>query len=826
MEPAASRFTQRYKAAASRGLEALRVKQARSRTRSQKENRDRRLRKSRRLDAPPLGPQKGEAEDAGPPKSFQRAAPQTMQRLEMLQRYKEEKLLRKLKAERENPKQVFKVGIYRPDVVPFQSQSTVKPKVKVGPVKSSTISTRGSTMATGTRSQHQTIQTAGAKVPAAKEKRDVQAASVKLPQTRGRAEPKIAPKSLKPVQVSQPQTAINKVRKAGKSEEKSNSKPVVADEPESVPCEEQEMEVTGEKDQPASREEPIPPTASDDGHQMLPVLRSGRVGKRVSFAPENYVFAPVAGLPEFKFPPLSPRSVNNFFTPCSWSPIEHKLNTNVSSATKNSLTRTRRSKFAPEIESESLPEAKNEDAVNAVIEDVPVPNKPQDSSASSVANINGPVAYFRGIVVSETENLTGLCQLWEGWANSSEVPDGVKDLVRTAVGQARLLMSERFKQFTGLVDNCEFKTSEKEVTCTDLEGFWDMVYFQIEDVNKKFERLKKLQENNWQEQNVLPSLPKKVVKKKVTVPKPAEGLVIKANAAKSRLAALKASMKAKLKQEVAGSGSKDTQKDDVIVFDAGFFRVESPAKIFAASPSTSVINLASRQQLKEQCIPTRVVCNAAPTPPVPCIDKSPNQQASEVLPETELPLTKTEESTAQEAVTSGKSAEEVNASLDFSKYLQSRSCDRDVPEVLQPPFHDGCEAKPFCTENNSAHVVGMSEMSPSPLDCEDVEMRSPVSERSSPTSAHSIPTGEVLQLSSSLGLSASFTSAKQGTPSFNSLNNLLTAGTALHSVQSAGNCMSPFETMAAGEDRRVLPLQVALQDLISFSPSEHHNDDD
>jgi len=40
-------------------------------------------------------------------------------------------------------------------------------------------------------------------------------------------------------------------------------------------------------------------------------------------------------------------------------------------------------------------------------------------------------------------------------------------------------MSERFKQFIGLVDNCEFKTGEKEVTCTDLEGFWDMVYFQV-----------------------------------------------------------------------------------------------------------------------------------------------------------------------------------------------------------------------------------------------------------------------------------------------------------------------------------------------------------
>ena len=40
-------------------------------------------------------------------------------------------------------------------------------------------------------------------------------------------------------------------------------------------------------------------------------------------------------------------------------------------------------------------------------------------------------------------------------------------------------MDQRFKQFSGLVDNCEFSTGEKETTCTDLQGFWDMVYFQV-----------------------------------------------------------------------------------------------------------------------------------------------------------------------------------------------------------------------------------------------------------------------------------------------------------------------------------------------------------
>jgi len=40
-------------------------------------------------------------------------------------------------------------------------------------------------------------------------------------------------------------------------------------------------------------------------------------------------------------------------------------------------------------------------------------------------------------------------------------------------------MAERFKQFAGLVENCEYGTGEKEITTGDLQGFWDMVFFQV-----------------------------------------------------------------------------------------------------------------------------------------------------------------------------------------------------------------------------------------------------------------------------------------------------------------------------------------------------------
>ena len=51
--------------------------------------------------------------------------------------------------------------------------------------------------------------------------------------------------------------------------------------------------------------------------------------------------------------------------------------------------------------------------------------------------------------------------------------------LRCVIGQGRLVMAERFNQFSGLVDNCEFKQGEKETTCMDLKGFWEMIYYQV-----------------------------------------------------------------------------------------------------------------------------------------------------------------------------------------------------------------------------------------------------------------------------------------------------------------------------------------------------------
>ena len=105
------------------------------------------------------------------------------------------------------------------------------------------------------------------------------------------------------------------------------------------------------------------------------------------------------------------------------------------------------------------------------------------------------VARFRELLKSETERLTSVCEAWEAKVASSKKkasdPEAVEGHILSAVGKARLLMNKkgRFEQFSGLIDNCEFKKGEKETTVMDLQGFWDMIYFQVEDVDRLFGEL-------------------------------------------------------------------------------------------------------------------------------------------------------------------------------------------------------------------------------------------------------------------------------------------------------------------------------------------------
>lgn len=105
--------------------------------------------------------------------------------------------------------------------------------------------------------------------------------------------------------------------------------------------------------------------------------------------------------------------------------------------------------------------------------------------AGSLINtpVNREALHFRSLMASEGSRLNDLCSNWEELMDNGDVPEEERGSVLTVIGQAHLLQRERFNQFAGLVNQFENKTAEKEITPTDLEGFWEMIYLQVMIVN-------------------------------------------------------------------------------------------------------------------------------------------------------------------------------------------------------------------------------------------------------------------------------------------------------------------------------------------------------
>merc|ERR1719318_2106803 len=203
--------------------------------------------------------------------------------------------------------------------------------------------------------------------------------------------------------------------------------------------------------------------------------------------------------------------------------------------------------------------------------------------------------------------MTELCDDWKEKLekNREIISDVTEGEIRCVVGQGRLIMAERFSQFSGLVDNCEFQQGEKETTCMDLRGFWEMIYFQVEDVDKKFAKLEKVEKNGWvdevAEQEVAPS---KVLVKGLSRKR---GAVVAKKVASAGLKALIASKRRKAAELVENHGGEDAAKEvntvNIVIdnacedstsltspektFDGGFFSVKSPARQVPRSPRAS-----------------------------------------------------------------------------------------------------------------------------------------------------------------------------------------------------------------------------------------------
>ncbi|XP_025955791.2 disks large-associated protein 5 isoform X1 [Dromaius novaehollandiae] len=639
---ATSQFASRYKKDLS--TETLRTKVARRKSVLQKENRHKLFEKSRQFGLADVNIQLSKdrgisqlnetsemcSQENSSVKQKQptnAAMKRNIERKEMLQRYKEEKELRKLKEQREKAKKgVFKVGLYRPTAPGFlslvpQDPVTIKPKEKAAPAFSGRITRSKAknqaekTMTSSAASKHSTVCANGLSAcptqggrkqmgtdKAAEKEKVLQsavqaAANVRITRAAASAARQMLKTTAATATGNQPQRKTANVGKQKKA--------VKPDIMEVLPFKH-------EVDQNAQLDPAMEDSVADSKHSASVELQQeqtsvekknvslannsspGRPRTR-SFAPQNFVFQPLNGLATYRVTPMTPSRANAFLTPGAfWDFSETSVNT----AEKSREIKAQEPDFKSQVvlAGKSIQEQQITTGLKAekaceLDENSSIQRSNETISVSTDTTALGTksdvlreqehdVPYFRNILQSETERLMSHCLQWDGKLEL-DIPEDAKDLIRTTIGQTRLLIAERFKQFEGLVDNCEFKRGEKETTCTDLDGFWDMVNFQIEDVNKKFDNLKKLQDNEWQPLDI----PSKGIIKKKTVPngvsKPKLGAAGR-TAARNRLAAIKAAMRDKMKHEGAADCTHQEKPPEIekVVFEGGFFRVESPVKSF------------------------------------------------------------------------------------------------------------------------------------------------------------------------------------------------------------------------------------------------------
>ncbi|ETE64771.1 Disks large-associated protein 3, partial [Ophiophagus hannah] len=137
-----------------------------------------------------------------------------------------------------------------------------------------------------------------------------------------------------------------------------------------------------------------------------------------------------------------------------------------------------------------------------------------DSGRASPCHRDGE--WFIKLLQAEVEKMEGWCQQMELEAEDYDLPEEILEKIRSAVGSAQLLMSQKVQQFYRLCQQNMDPSAFPMPTFQDLAGFWDLLQLSIEDVSMKFAELQQLKSNGWkpieakqEEKKVPPPIPKK-----------------------------------------------------------------------------------------------------------------------------------------------------------------------------------------------------------------------------------------------------------------------------------------------------------------------------
>ncbi|KTG42554.1 hypothetical protein cypCar_00006372 [Cyprinus carpio] len=105
--------------------------------------------------------------------------------------------------------------------------------------------------------------------------------------------------------------------------------------------------------------------------------------------------------------------------------------------------------------------------------------------------------WFLKLLQAEVKRMEGWCKQMEQDERENELPEDILGKIRSAVGSAQLLMSQKFQQFRELCEENLNPNAHPRPVSQDLAGFWDMLQLSIENISLKFDELHQLKANNW-----------------------------------------------------------------------------------------------------------------------------------------------------------------------------------------------------------------------------------------------------------------------------------------------------------------------------------------
>uniref|UniRef100_A0A8C6SRT4 Discs, large (Drosophila) homolog-associated protein 2b n=1 Tax=Neogobius melanostomus TaxID=47308 RepID=A0A8C6SRT4_9GOBI len=115
-----------------------------------------------------------------------------------------------------------------------------------------------------------------------------------------------------------------------------------------------------------------------------------------------------------------------------------------------------------------------------------------------VSPIRRDGSWFMQLLHNETKRLEGWCKEMEREAEEHDLSEEILGKIRSAVGSAQLLMSQKFQQFYWLCQQNLDPSAMPRPTSQDLAGFWDLLQLSIDDVTAKFDELQQIKSNAWQ----------------------------------------------------------------------------------------------------------------------------------------------------------------------------------------------------------------------------------------------------------------------------------------------------------------------------------------